>query len=196
MKTHRVKTEFGSVTLRKKGDRWYARKQHEGQRLEKRMASFQEDQAIEEAAQWLAIVVRGIVDVENAGEPTKSYISRIFKAARRRSMANGTPYTLTSEQERDLYLESNGCCAVTGIRFRMGKNEGGYRAPFAPSIDRIDSRFGYTKDNVRVVCIAVNWALSDWGEGVFRRICAAYAAKLLRESDYAFTGQNSHEHQL
>jgi hypothetical protein len=191
MKTHRVKTEFGDVTLRKKGDRWYARKQHEGKRLEKRMTSPQEDQATEEAVQWLAGVMRGMVGVENEGEPAKTYIARMFRAARRRAEANGTNYDLTREQEHSLYLESNGCCAVTGLRFRMGKSEGGYRAPFAPSIDRIDCRQGYVAGNVRVVCVAVNWALSDWGEGVFRTICAAYASKLLREVDGAFTGQKT-----
>ncbi len=54
-----------------------------------------------------------------------------------------------------------------------------YRAPFAPSIDRINSEKGYTDGNVRLVCVAVNWALSDWGIEVFEKICSSVGSKLL-----------------
>ena len=39
--------------------------------------------------------------------------------------------------------------------------------PFAPSLDRISSRGGYTADNVRLVCIAVNFGMGQWGEELY-----------------------------
>lgn len=177
----KIPTEFGDVTLRKIGKRWYARKQHLGKRYEKRMPSYQEDQAIEEARQWLARLLRGVVDADDRGEPAKRYISRMFAAARSRAKKEGIAYELTPEQERDLYLASGGSCALTGLAFRMGRAASCYRAPFAPSLDRIAAGEGYTRANVRLVCVAVNWALSDWGEGVFRQMCSSYAAKMMRE---------------
>ena len=35
-----------------------------------------------------------------------------------------------------------------------------------PSIDRINATKGYTKDNVRIVCLAANVAMMQWGENV------------------------------
>jgi hypothetical protein len=46
--------------------------------------------------------------------------------------------------------------------------------PFAPSIDRINPSIGYTKDNIRLVCASVNFALNEFGEDIFRKICKAY----------------------
>ena len=39
--------------------------------------------------------------------------------------------------------------------------------PFAPSLDRISSQGGYTADNVRLVCIAVNFGMGQWGEELY-----------------------------
>lgn len=50
--------------------------------------------------------------------------------------------------------------------------------PFAPSLDRIDARKGYTTDNVRLVAWVVNHALGDWGEEVFAKIARAYVDRL------------------
>lgn len=44
-----------------------------------------------------------------------------------------------------------------------------------PSIDRIDTTRGYTPDNVRLVCAAVNLALNQFGEGIFFRIVTSTA---------------------
>lgn len=44
------------------------------------------------------------------------------------------------------------------------------RRPLAPSIDRIDSSLGYTRQNCRIVCAAVNYAMNVWGEDVLWRL--------------------------
>jgi len=68
-----------------------------------------------------------------------------------------------------------GCCQVTGIPFDLiGKDKGKNASPWAPSIDRIDSNKGYTKDNCRVVVTMLNLALNSFGEDNFRKLSIAY----------------------
>jgi hypothetical protein len=53
-----------------------------------------------------------------------------------------------------------GVCEITGCRFDLSPG----RKWNSPSIDRINSKLGYTPENVRVVCQAMNLAMADWGE--------------------------------
>ena len=75
-----------------------------------------------------------------------------------------------------LYRAQGGRCALSGRRFDLRHvGSGKARRPFAPSLDRIDSTGGYTRDNVRLVCQAVNFALNAYGEDVFREIATGTA---------------------
>lgn len=76
----------------------------------------------------------------------------------------------------DLFEAQGARCALTGIPFDLRVvGVGQARRPFAPSLDRIDSSGGYTRDNTRLVCQAVNFALNAFGEDVFREISLAAA---------------------
>ena len=46
--------------------------------------------------------------------------------------------------------------------------------PWGPSIDRIDNAYGYEAWNCRVVCVAMNLALHQFGEEVFRVLALTY----------------------
>lgn len=46
--------------------------------------------------------------------------------------------------------------------------------PFAPSLDRINCGGGYTKDNTRIVCVAVNVAINTFGDDVFFKMLEGY----------------------
>lgn len=71
-----------------------------------------------------------------------------------------------------------GVCEYTGLPFERGWSGEDFRArPFAPSLDRIVPAHGYVKSNIRMVCFAVNIALSDWGDDVFLRIAQAVVAR-------------------
>lgn len=66
-----------------------------------------------------------------------------------------------------------GVCELSGIVIERVA-PGDYRThPFAPSLDRIQPSKGYTKENVRLVCFAVNRARSDWGDEVLLKIARA-----------------------
>ena len=68
---------------------------------------------------------------------------------------------------------AGGVCELTGLKIERVA-PGNYRThPFAPSLDRIVPALGYTKDNVRLVCFAVNRARSDWGDEVLMTIARA-----------------------
>lgn len=74
-------------------------------------------------------------------------------------------------------------CALSGLPFKteaVGGGEGPWRAPMRPSLDRINSNLGYLPGNVRIVLVAVNVALSDWGEDVLITIAHAISDRRRR----------------
>lgn len=100
----------------------------------------------------------------------------------------GRAYQLVSDakkralkRERDFNVEleniqaiiEEGTCQLTGLKFDLSPGQNGRQNAYAPSIDRIDSKKGYTKENTRVVLWAVNSALHDHGESVMLPILEA-----------------------
>lgn len=53
-------------------------------------------------------------------------------------------------------------------------NLDGGRTWDSPSIDRIDPSGGYTYDNIRIVCHAINCALGTWGEEILGMVTRAW----------------------
>jgi len=71
-------------------------------------------------------------------------------------------------------VEANGWrCAVTKLPFNTHKLGDRGSMPFSPSIDRIKAAQGYVAGNVRVICLAVNYALNEWGDETLRQIVMA-----------------------
>ena len=58
----------------------------------------------------------------------------------------------------------NGVCELTGLPFDFTPAQHTQLNKYAPSLDRINSKKGYTKDNVRVVLWAVNAALGQYDD--------------------------------
>ena len=79
---------------------------------------------------------------------------------RTRARRRGIEYALDSQVDALQAIINKGKCQITGTAFNLV----GGRTWNSPSIDRIDPSKGYVPDNVRVVCHAINAAMSDWGE--------------------------------
>jgi excisionase family DNA binding protein len=92
----------------------------------------------------------------------------LFGRARSSARLRGKPFGLTEKAVAAMIARAGGHCEVSGLPFSYLRV--GTTAPFAPSIDRIDAAKGYSPENCRLVCYAVNVALHEWGDAVLRRI--------------------------
>lgn len=70
-----------------------------------------------------------------------------------------------------LWHTQHGCCAITGWPMTMELANGVVHTNC--SIDRIDSKLGYTVGNVQLVCRAANIAKNALTQGEFVSLCAA-----------------------
>jgi len=77
-------------------------------------------------------------------------------------------HDLVADHGECLFQQQGGICAISGLPFSLAEFAGVLvKHPFAPSLDRISSQGGYTADNVRLVCIAVNFGMGQWGEELY-----------------------------
>ena len=109
----------------------------------------------------------------------KGLISQWLGTVKYRTKKNGWDFDITAEFIRELFFNQNGKCALTKIPFtfkpiKHNSHKGRCKDPFSPSIDRIDSSKGYTKDNVRLVCMIVNLALNEFGDKNFSKMCEGF----------------------
>jgi len=68
----------------------------------------------------------------------------------------------------ELWIKQKGRCDMTGVIMSFDKGTGNHKNHNACSIDRIDSKQGYVKGNIRLVTHWANNALSTWGDDVFQ----------------------------
>jgi hypothetical protein len=101
----------------------------------------------------------------------------MFLNAERRAKGR-RPFTLAPTDLHAIWKRSGGRCEVSGIPFDLEAADSRIKRPFAPSIDRIDSRMGYQPGNVRLVCMMVNFAMSSWGEEPLRKLVRAMAPQV------------------
>jgi hypothetical protein len=106
-----------------------------------------------------------------------AWLPSMFLNAERRALGFKA-FSITPTDLRAVWDRCGGCCEVSGIPFELAAAQERRRAPFAPSLDRIDSSAGYVPGNVRLVCLIVNVAMSNWGEQPLRQL----AETLLRTS--------------
>lgn len=106
----------------------------------------------------------------------KYFVSSLVLGMKNRAKKKHLDFDVDAEYLANLFIQQNNCCAVTKISFEFGEDgfRKSYRRPFAPSIDRIDCTKGYTKDNIRIVCVVVNIAINDFGDSVFDKMCEEY----------------------
>ena len=103
----------------------------------------------------------------------------LLESARGRAKDKNLPIDIDLDFLLNLYEQQKGKCKLTDIDFTFETNKEKTRKflPFNPSLDKIDSSKGYTKENVRLVCTIVNLALNHFGEDTFKIMCQAYINK-------------------
>lgn len=119
------------------------------------------------------------IDYEIA--PAANALARSLQGAKLRAHKRGLPFDLDVDWCIETLRAQDGVCAVTGMKFECRPIGSSGRAPLGPSFDRIDPAKGYTRENTRIVVLAVNVMLLDWGEGMFRRVAWHYARHRARQ---------------
>jgi hypothetical protein len=110
---------------------------------------------------------------EDYDDPNRDWKTVAELACRRTEVSarnRGIPFDLKPADIFQRMKETDFRCAVSGIPLAKRMVLGGIRDPWAPSIDRIESSQGYTFDNIRVVCLAANFAMNEWGADVLLRL--------------------------
>jgi len=88
-------------------------------------------------------------------DTSKGIVSKLFRSAKARAKRKNLEFSLTRD---DIKIPET--CPILGILLRRDKNIKG-PSPSAPSLDRIDSEKGYTKDNVEVISHRANTLKSN-----------------------------------
>lgn len=109
----------------------------------------------------------------------KAVAEMMHDRQKRAAVARGILFELKPAEVYGLMKSTGFRCAVSGVPFAKRFAEGGKRDPWAPSIDRIENRQGYTVENSRVVCLVANIAMSDWGLDVLIRLTRGVHRKSL-----------------
>lgn len=104
----------------------------------------------------------------------------VLDAARQRCKKHGFAFSVDIDWVRKRVVE-HGRCEITGIPFDFDvKPRERRRNAFFPSLDQKVAGEGYTPENTRVVLVAVNLALCDWGLDQFLHI----ATEALKNNGY------------
>jgi hypothetical protein len=92
------------------------------------------------------------------------WLRSLVPRSRHRAERSQFAHDLAAGYGEQLFWQQGGLCAISGLPFSLTEFAGVLvKHPLAPSLDRISSQRGYTTDNVRLVCIAVNFGNGPMG---------------------------------
>lgn len=119
-------------------------------------------------------VIKGL---DQGGAYPRDY-DDLFKTSKKNAVTRNKPFNLTKSEFDTLVKRAGGRCELTGLKFQRIRDGARFeRQPFLPSLDRVDNSQGYSLGNCRLVCIAVNYALSTWGDWVLFEVAKALLTK-------------------
>lgn len=100
-------------------------------------------------------------------------LSYLITAAKNRAKIKNLEFNLCIDNVFPKLLYQNFRCAVLNVEFDLRFSSDFSVSPFGISIDKIDSKKGYTADNVQLVCNIVNMAKSQFPIEIFDQMCRA-----------------------
>jgi hypothetical protein len=107
----------------------------------------------------------------------KGKIVSLCSSVKKRSKKKNIKCNIDSSFIKEMWDKQNGKCILTGISFTITNKRNNSHFPFALSIDRIDYKKGYTKNNVRLIIYALNIGLNTFGENLYKYLCKKYLYK-------------------
>ena len=101
---------------------------------------------------------------------------RAANSAKRRSSQKEIPFEISAKFLKDLYIEQNGLCYYSGMPISMVKRDPRVlHDPFKMTLDRVDPKKGYVKDNVVWCAYCVNSMKQKMPLKTFVNVCRAIA---------------------
>lgn len=109
----------------------------------------------------------------------KTVVGRAKKLVKAASLRARKKKLLFNLQWQDVeQILKQGKCQLTGLPFCFEQTVEFKSHPFAPSLDRINSKEGYLKDNTRVILHSLNAALNEYGQDHLIKIVEAMKENL------------------
>jgi len=98
----------------------------------------------------------------------------LSNSTKSRAKTKGLKYELDFDYLKQLFIKQKGRCFKTGISFKIsiGKTIN-CRSPWSLSLDRINPKIGYTKENVQLVCIMYNLCKGTWSDKDVKKLAKA-----------------------
>ena len=120
-------------------------------------------------------------DYNDPNKHWKDVAEQMWSRAKHSAYKRGMPFELRPGDVYHLLKLADFRCSLSGIPLSKRIASDGRRDPWAASIDRIESRHGYTPDNIRIVCMVANFAMNEWGQDTLIRL----ARGMIRNADMA-----------
>ena len=102
-------------------------------------------------------------------ESLEGRVATLYNAAKQRSNQKGTEFEIS--KARIWIALKIGVCERTGIPFDFTLPNDTNFNPFTPSIDKINSKKGYTNDNIQIVCTVYNLGKGEMSDEQFIEFC-------------------------
>ncbi len=122
-------------------------------------------------AQYSATAQRESVPKPSKDERSSWARTQIARANRK----NGPTGPLFTKADLEaLWEDCDGKCTVTRLEFSFALvGDSLVKRAYAPSLDRIKAGAPYTRENCRLVMVAVNFAMNSWGLDVYLKLARA-----------------------
>lgn len=99
------------------------------------------------------------------------FIFKKFNQCKFGAQKRNIPFLITPEDLIELYIKQNGICYYSGILLSLETKNSRLDNPYKVSVDRIDSKDSYNKNNIVLCCDYVNLMKFDKNKDFFIKMC-------------------------